>query len=139
MASIHREIELAASADFVWDAIRDTGSPHLRLARGFVVATAVEPDARTVTFANGLSARELIVDLDDGRRRLAYSIVAGRATHHNASFEVTPIDDRHCRVRWVTDVLPHDLGEPFARMVDAGLVAMRSTIEQDFAASRATG
>src|SRR5690606_2742227 len=120
MASIHREIEIAAPADFVWDAIRDTGAPHRRLARGFVVATAVEPGARTVTFANGLSARELIVDLDEARRRLAYSIVAGSATHHNAAFEVTALDATRCRVAWTTDVLPHDLREPFERMIDAG-------------------
>lgn len=138
MASILREIELAASADFVWDAIRDVGAPHRRLARGFVVATSVEPGARTVTFGNGLSARELVVDLDEARRRFAYSIVAGSATHHNASFQVFDAGPGRCRVAWITDVLPHDLREPFERMIDAGLVALRATVEADFAAA-ATG
>lgn len=134
MASIHREIELSASADFVWEAIRDTGAPHARLARGFVVATSIEPGARTVTFGNGLTARELFVGLDDERRRFAYSIVAGKATHHNASFQVSPLDAARCRVVWITDVLPDDLREPFERMIDAGVAAMRQTVEQDFAA-----
>ena len=136
MASIVREFELAAPAEFVWQAIRDLGATHTRLARGFVVDTQLEAGARVVTFANGLTARELIVDVSDDRRRFAYSIVAGRATHHNASFEVLAVGDR-ARVRWVTDVLPHELGEPFARMVDAGVAAMKQTVEADFAAGLA--
>lgn len=136
MASIVREIDLDASADFVWDALCDLGAPHTRLARGFVIATTTEPGARTVTFANGLSARELIVDLDEARRRFAYSIVAGRATHHNASFQVLSTGAQTCRVAWITDVLPDDMREPFARMVDAGLAAVKQTVEADFIAAR---
>jgi hypothetical protein len=139
MATIYREVDLAASADFVWDAIRDTGSPHVRLARGFVVATAVEPGARTVTFGNGLSARELFVGVDDERRRFAYSIVAGKATHHNASFQVLSLGDGRCRVAWTTDVLPDDLREPFERMIDAGIAALRQTVQADYAGSHSTG
>jgi hypothetical protein len=135
MASIHREIEVAASAEFVWAAIRDVGAPHARLARGFVTATTLEPAARTVTFANGLSARELFVALDEDRRRFAYSIVAGRATHHNASFQVFDAGPGRCRVQWITDVLPDDLREPFERMIDAGVAAMRETIQTDYAAA----
>lgn len=138
MASIHREVDLAASAAFVWDALRDVGAPHLRLARGFVVATVAGPGERTVTFANGLTARELVVDCCDERRRLAYSIVGGRALHHNASFEVLPLEAARCRVRWTTDVLPHDLLEPFTRMIEAGMAALQQTLETDYAASRAS-
>ena len=137
MASIQREIELEASADFVWEAIGDVGAPHLRLARGFVTATVLEPGARTVTFANGLSARELFVDLCPEGRRFAYSIVGGRALHHNASFQVEPLGAARCRVRWITDVLPDDLREPFARMIEAGIAALRRTVEEDFATQRA--
>jgi len=137
MASIHRDVELAASADFVWDALRDVGAPHVRVARGFVTATVTEPGERTVTFANGLTARELVVELCDERRRLAYSIVGGRALHHNASFEVQPLDAARCRVRWTTDVLPDDMREPFARMIEAGIAAMRQTLETDYAAAGA--
>jgi hypothetical protein len=137
MASIVREIDLNASADFVWAAIRDVGAPHTRLARGFVTDTKMEPGARTVTFANGLTARELIVGIDDERRRFAYSIVAGRATHHHASFQVSANGAGGARVLWITDVLPDEMHEPFSRMVDAGVVAMRKTIEADFATQAA--
>ena len=72
MASIRREIPLAAGPDAVWDVVRDVGAVHTRFAPGFVVATTMEPGARVVTFANGMVARELIVDVDDEARRLAY-------------------------------------------------------------------
>ena len=75
MASIHKEVLIDAPANHIWDAIRDVGAIHTRLARGFVTDTRLEGDARDVTFANGAVVRERIVDLDDGARRIAYSAV----------------------------------------------------------------
>jgi hypothetical protein len=46
---------------------------------------------RAVTFANGMRRRQLIVDIDDAARRLAYASVGGPSQqHHNASMQVTP-------------------------------------------------
>src|SRR5262245_45911097 len=83
MASIHREIVIDARPEAVWDALRDVGAVHRRLAPGFVTDVQLEEGARVVTFGNGLVARELIVDVDDQQRRLAWSVVGGRMTHHN--------------------------------------------------------
>ena len=69
MASIHKEMVLAASADAVWDAVRDFGAVHTRLAPGFVTDAKMDDDARIVTFASGVTAREVLVDCDDARRR----------------------------------------------------------------------
>src|SRR5436309_14972379 len=88
MASIRKEILINAHAADVWAAVRDVGAVHQRLAEGFVVDTRLDGSARTVTFANGLVLRELIVDVDDEARRLVYAAVGGRATHHNASMQV---------------------------------------------------
>jgi Polyketide cyclase / dehydrase and lipid transport len=85
MASIRKEIPLATSAENVWAAVRDVGALHQRLVPGFVVDTRLEDGARIVTFGNGMVVRELIVDLDDEARRLAWSARGGRLTHHNAS------------------------------------------------------
>ncbi len=65
MASIRKEIPLEVSAEHVWSVVRDVGALHTRLVPGFVVDTRLEPDARVVTFGNGMVVRELIVDLDD--------------------------------------------------------------------------
>ena len=90
MASIHREVRIQADADAVWDALRDVGALHQRLAPGFVTEVRLEAGARIVTFGNGIVARELIVDVDDKARRLVWSVVGGSMTHHNASAQVFP-------------------------------------------------
>ena len=129
MASIHREIEIAAPADVVWDVFRDVGAVHTRLARQYVVDTRLEGDSRLVTFANGMVARERIVDVDDQRRRLAYAVVdSPQLTHHNASFEVVPDGDRKCRIIWITDLLPNSMADPITAMVDGGCEAIRKTL-----------
>src|SRR5438552_12393146 len=111
MASIHKEILVEAPADHVWDAIRDVGAIHKRLARHMVTDTHLEGDSRLVTFVNGDVVRERIVDINDRTRRLAYAAVEWRTTHHNASFQVVPEGRDRCRVVWITDLLPNSLAD----------------------------
>src|SRR2546421_12893343 len=102
MASIRREILIEARPDAVWDAVRDVGAVHERLAPGFVVDTRLEEGARVVTFGSGQVARELIVDLDDQAHRLAWAVVdSPRLTHHNASLQVFADGDGRSRVVWI--------------------------------------
>src|SRR3954468_21010949 len=100
MASIHREMYVNAPPNHVWAAFRDVGAVHTRLARGFVTDTKLEGDTRIVTFANGIVARERIVDIDDEKPLLAYSIIEGRPTHHHATFQVFP-EGSGSRILWV--------------------------------------
>ncbi|AKF02999.1 SRPBCC family protein [Sandaracinus amylolyticus] len=129
MASIRREISIDAPADRVWGAFRDVGAVHTKLARGFVTDCRLEDGARVVTFANGFVARELLVDVDDARRRIAYSARAERIAHHHASFEVIAEGDARTRVIWVADVLPNEMAGPIAAMMDQGCAAMKKTLE----------
>ena len=85
MASIHREVVLEADPKDVWAAVRDVAAPHKRLAPGFLVDTRLDDGARVVTFANGLVAREIIVDVDDEARRFVWAVSgSSRLTHYNA-------------------------------------------------------
>ena len=129
MASIRREIQVEAGAEQVWDAIADVGAIHTRLAPGFVVDTRLEDGARVVTFGNGLVARELIVDVDHGSRRLVWSVVGGRPTHHNASLQVLAESERLSRVIWIADLLPDELASPIASLIDQGMAVMKKTLE----------
>ena len=88
MASIHKEIAIERSKEFVWNAIRDVGAIHKRLVPGFVVDCKLEGDSRIVTFANGMVVRELIVDIDNKTCRHSWSARGGSLTHHNASVQV---------------------------------------------------
>jgi carbon monoxide dehydrogenase subunit G len=129
MASIRREIHVEADAEQVWDAIADVGAVHTRLAPGFVIDTRLEGGARVVTFGNGLVARELIVDVDHGSRRLVWAVVGGRPTHHNASLQVVAEAERRSRVIWIADLLPNELASPIASLIDQGMAVMKKTLE----------
>jgi hypothetical protein len=129
MASIRHEVMIDASDGVVWDAIRDVGAVHERLAPGFVVDTRLEDGARVVTFGNGLVARELIVDLDDAARRLCWAVVGSpRLTHHNASLQVFP-DGGRSRVVWVADLLPDAMAGTIRGMIEQGMTVMKKTLE----------
>lgn len=137
MASIHKEVIIDAPAGHIWDAIRDVGAIHTRLARGFVTDTRLEGDSRDVTFTNGAIVRERIVDLDDRARRIAYAAVGGRFTQHSASIQVFPDGDTRSRVVWIADLLPHDLAELVGGMMEQGCVAMKRTLEESSVTNRA--
>ena len=136
MASIHKEVVVDASPEAVWDAVRDIGAIHERLARGFVLDTRLEGDSRLVTFNGGLVARERIVDVDDNSRRLAYSVIEGRPTHHNASIQVLPEAGRS-RIVWIADVLPNEIAGVIGGMMEKGCAAMKQTLEESSAARTA--
>jgi len=128
MASVHREIVIERPVADVWDALADVGALHTRLVRGFVTDCRLEPGARVVTFANGMVARELIVSVDAARRRVAWSVVGGRLSHHNASAQAFAEGDGACRVVWIADFLPDDHAGAIAAMIEQGLQAMRRTL-----------
>ena len=128
MASIRREISINASPEHVWSAVRDVGALHTRLVPGFVVDTKLEDGARMVTFGNGSVARELIVDVDDDSRRIAWAVVGTRMTHHNASLQLFA-ENGGTRGVWIADLLPHEIAPQIAGMIEQGLSVMKRTME----------
>ncbi len=129
MATIYKEIRLEADPGKVWDAVRDVGQVHQRLVPGILVDTRMVGNAREVRFANGLVVRELIVTLDDDARRLVYASVAGRATHHNASFQVFAEGEDRTRLVWITDLLPDELAVPIGKTVEQVAAVIKRTLE----------
>jgi hypothetical protein len=127
MASITKDIPIEAPAHIVWDAVRDFGAVHTRLAPGFVTDTKLDGDARIVSFANGAVARERLVDCDDTRRRLAYAIVSERLTQHSASIQIIADGQTRCRMIWITDVLPHEIAPYISSQMDQGAAAVQTT------------
>ena len=131
MASIRKEILIEARPEAVWDAVRDVGAVHERLAPGFVVDTRLEDGARIVTFASGLVACELIVDVDDAARKLVWAVVGSpRLTHHNASMQVFADGERRSRVVWIADLLPNEIAGYIAGLIEEGLGTMKKTLER---------
>jgi len=120
---------LRATPEAVWAAVRDIGEIHKRLCPGFVTNVSLEPGARLVTFGNGMVVREVIVDLDDESRRLVWSARSERLTHHNASMQIFDEANGECRAVWIADLLPNEAAVPVAAMIDAGMAAMKRTLE----------
>jgi hypothetical protein len=128
MASIRKDILIEAHPDQVWDALRDWPALHRRLAPGFVTDTRLDGEDRIVTFASGLVVREILVDLDDERRRLVWSVVDGPYTHHNGVARVHP-EGRHTRFVWAADLLPDAHAAATARAMEEGLTAIKHALE----------
>lgn len=131
MATIHKEIEIERSKKVVWDAIRDVGAIHKRLVPGFVLDCKLEGDWRTVTFANGMVARELIVSVDDETCRHSWSARGGSLTHHNASSQVFSEGDNKCRVIWIADLMPNEVADRIGEMIAQALKTMKQTLESN--------
>jgi carbon monoxide dehydrogenase subunit G len=130
MASIRREFLIEAPTEDVWNAVRDVGALHTRLVPGFVTATRLEEGARVVTFGNGMTVTERIVDLDETARRLAWSATGGRLTHHNASMQLFAEGDGRTRAVWIADLLPHEAAGPVGAMIEQGCAAMKKALER---------
>jgi carbon monoxide dehydrogenase subunit G len=130
MASIRREIDVTAAPALVWDALRDVGRIHERLVRGFVTDCRLEGDTRVVTFGNGMTVRERIVDIDDAQRRVVWSVVGAPFIHHNASVQAFAEGADRTRLVWIADLLPDTLEMQVGTMIDQGLAAMKRTLER---------
>jgi hypothetical protein len=132
MATIIRQTTIEVAADDAWAALRDFGGVHQHLAVGFVTDCTLDaPDVRTIRFFNGAVAKERLIGVDEGSRRLAYSVVESGLgpSHHNSAAQI--IEDAHgTRFVWTTDVLPDDLAPAIAGLMDAGIAAIESTLER---------
>lgn len=132
MASIHIDIPIGADPATAWAAVRDFAAVHQRVAAGFVTDSRMDGDDRIITFENGAQARERLVDLDDERRRLVYSVVESSLglTHHQASVEIVDPADKGggSRLVWTADLLPDSVRPIVEAMMGRGAEAITRTL-----------
>jgi hypothetical protein len=133
MASIQKNIPIDAHPDDVWAAVRDFGAVHTRLAPGFVTDARLDGDARIVTFANGMVARERLVDCDDARRRLVYAIANERVSHYSAAVQVVADGESRSRLIWIVDVLPNEMAPYIDGQMELGARAVQKTLQRSAA------
>lgn len=133
MGTIHKEITINSTPEHVWNVVSDVGAVHKRLVPDYTAETQFDGTNRMITFSNGNVVRELIVDLDDNARRLAYAVVEGRMPlmHHHASFQVFTESQNRSRLVWITDFLPNDLAAEIQIRIDRGAEVMKRTIEAE--------
>lgn len=131
MATICVEAAIDVPAEQVWDAIADVGAVHRRLLPGRVAEVWIDGDTRVLTMPDGSQIRELIITVDHSIRRMAYAVAQGQrlpVTYHHAAFQVFDEGD-HCRLVWLTDVLPHSMAVPVRARVERGILEMKQVLE----------
>jgi hypothetical protein len=129
MASIHHVVELAIDADQAWERLR-VAADAPELFAPVLAGGEMEGDIRTVRFANGMVVREHILDVDDRRRRLAYTVLDGPGmTFHHASMQVVATGSGRSEFVWITDLLPAEARHAVAPLVEAGSRALKTNLE----------
>jgi hypothetical protein len=129
MASIHEQLDVEVGAEKAWAALRVVGDAH-KLFAPVLVDAKLDGDIRTVRFANGMVARERILDVDDESHRVAYAVLDGPGmSYHHASMEVVEAGPGRCRFIWITDFLPRDIGGNLAPLIEQGAKALKSNLE----------
>jgi len=129
MASITKQVRVA-DTDAAWALIRDFGGA-VRTFPGMLRDCTVDGNMRTVTFASGTVLQERLIGLDEKQRRIAYSVIGGRFTHHNASLTVARDADGSGIVTWITDMLPDESAAIVEPLMDAGIKALASALQSD--------
>ena len=129
-ATIRKEIHIDAESTAVWDAVRDFDNVDKRLVPGFVTKVQAEHGARFVTFANGATARELLVSIDDNLERLAYAIPDGSFKTYSASVQVFPEGRHRCLLVWIVDLLPNSFESYIKAQMDSAAILMKGTLER---------
>jgi uncharacterized protein YndB with AHSA1/START domain len=130
MPRIREEIQIDAPPEKVWEALRDWGALHERLAPGFVTDCRLDGEDRLVTFASGAVMREVLIDRDDQDRRLAWTIVDGPYRHHNGVAQVFVDDGGASRFVWTADLLADEpVVEVTAESMRIGIGVVKRTLE----------
>ena len=129
MASIREELDVGVGAGEAWAALRLIGEPH-KLFAPVLVDARLDADMRTVWFANGMVVQERILDVDDKRRRVAYSALNGPGmSYHHASMQVFDAGPGRCLFVWITDFLPPDIAGDLALLIEQGARALKANLE----------
>jgi hypothetical protein len=138
VATIIRAITIDTDPSAAWEALRDFGALHERLAPRFITNSRMEDaDTRVITFFTGAVAKERLRSVDDHTRRLAYTIIESSLdfAHHSAAAQITDAGNGRTLFTWTVDLLPDELAGPITEMMEAGLAAIKANLDEDRLAS----
>src|SRR4051794_7181401 len=106
---------------------RRLGERPVDIAKGHVIGAPRHGPPRGAPVADGMTARERLVALDDVARRIAYSVIGDtmRPEHDNAVMQIIAEGPGRCRFVWSRDLLPDELAQP----LHAGMEAAAAIIK----------
>ena len=130
MPSIHQELTIDVDADTAWAALRRVADAHTWFSP-VLAASTLDGDVRTARFGNGMVVHERVLDVDDERRRVAYSVADGPGmTFHHASMQILADGHGRCRFVWITDFLPKEVGVQLTPLIEQGAKALKNNLER---------
>ncbi len=128
MATIHREFDIGASPDAAWAKLRQVGEINRLI--DFLGEVTVDGDRRSCALGDQGSLEELIVTVDDGRKRLVYAIQKSpfELDFHSASMQVVEGEGAGGRFLWTTDVKPDAAAGPLADAIDHAVESFQQNL-----------
>ena len=130
MASIYKELAVEVPFEEAWAALRRVGEAR-RLFAPVLVDAQLDGEIRTVRFANGMIVQERILDVDDERRRVAYTALNGPGMmYHHASMQVLDAGPKRCLFVWITDFVPAEISDNLRSLIEQGAEALKSNLER---------
>src|SRR5262245_7068385 len=130
MASIYKELAIGVSAEQAWSALRNVAEAD-KLFAPVLTGAELDGDTRTAHSPNGTVVHERILDVDDARRRVAYSATDGPGmTYHHASMQIVEGTPGQCAFVWITDFVPETLRPQLTPLIDRGARALKSNLER---------
>lgn len=126
MANITKTTYLSTDSDKVWEVLRDPSRANELVT--FLGEVTVDGNKRVCALGDD-TLEELIVDIDDATRRIAYSIRRGpfEFEHHSAAMQAVP-EGEGTRFVWTTDFLPDEMRPA----VDEVLTTALASIDEAF-------
>ena len=130
MAAIYKESIVNVSAEKAWSALGSVGEAD-KLFGPVLVDSHLEGDVRVVRFANGTVLHERILDLDENRRRIAYTALdAPGLTYHHASMQIRDEAPGQCLFTWITDFTPAEMSGQLLPLIEQGTHAFKFNLEK---------
>jgi hypothetical protein len=136
MSTIRRDVMLEVGIEDAWAALRRVGDAR-DLFAPVLADSRLDGDIRSVRFANGMEARERILDVDEEHRRVAYAVIEPAVAYHHASMQLETAGPGRCQFVWITDVLPAEAAEMMTPLIEQGTAAFKRNVERRPAASAA--
>ena len=126
MATLRREVRIAATADDVWQVV---GRPELlHLWFPGITACTVQGTTRIITTGAGIPMPEEIVTNDALQRRFQYKITAPLFRNHLATVDVIDLGDGTCVTVYSTDAEPAVM----ALVISGGTIGALAELKRQF-------
>ena len=125
MSTATAELTMTSSPDAIWAAIGD----FYGIASWMPGIDSLEPDGddRVISMM-GMSIRERLVDRDESKRSISYSIVDGAPVESHEATITVHAADGGSRVTWEVTATPDDMANLMQGLYQQALVALQTHV-----------